>query len=81
MSYIKVTQVSSLIGAPKKVVHVVKGMGLGRIGQEKVYRDTRAIRGAVNKVRHLVRYELLDEKPGQRKAPSPYVEVLTDKAK
>ena len=57
MSYIYLTQVKSIIGSPPKVVRIVKGLGLGKIGKQKKYRDTPAIRGQINRISHLVRYE------------------------
>ena len=59
MSQIKVKQVRSLIGVPEKVRAVVHGLGLGKIGKERVYKDNNCIRGQVNKIKHLVTYELL----------------------
>jgi len=59
MSQIKVKQVRSLIGVPKKVRAVVRGLGLKKLGDERTYKDNNCIRGQVNKVKHLVEYELL----------------------
>lgn len=58
MSHITVTQTRSLIGSPHKVATILKSMGLGRIGQSKTYRDSRALRGQINKVIHLVDYKI-----------------------
>jgi large subunit ribosomal protein L30 len=58
MSQIVVKQISSLIGQPESHRLVVKSLGLGRIGKVKVHKDNNCIRGMVNKVRHLVTYEL-----------------------
>ena len=55
---IKITQVKSTIAVAKKVKNVLHSMGLGRIGQSRSYKDNNCIRGMVNKVRHLVKYEL-----------------------
>lgn len=63
MSHIMVTQKRSLIGSPHKVASVVRSMGLGQIGQSKTYRDTRALRGQINKVSHLVKYEFITQSP------------------
>lgn len=60
MSTIKIRQVRSLIGVPKKVKAVVRGLGLSKIGQEKQYKDTNCIRGQVNKIKHLISYELVE---------------------
>ena len=35
----------------------LRGLGLGRIDSSRVLEDTPAIRGMINKVRHLVRIE------------------------
>ena len=59
MSQIKVKQVRSLIGVPSKIRAVVYGLGLGKIGKERLYKDNNCIRGQVNKIRHLVTYELI----------------------
>ena len=61
MSQIKVKQVRSLIGVPKKVKAVMSGLGLRKVGQERVYKDNNCIRGQVNKVKHLVSYELISK--------------------
>lgn len=59
--YIVVRQKRSVIGTPEKLVRVVKSLGLGRIGQSRTFRDTRAIRGQVRKVSHLVDFELTED--------------------
>ena len=58
MSKIVVKQTKSLIGQSESNRLVVKGLGLGRIGKVKIHSDNNCIRGMVNKVRHLVSYEL-----------------------
>ncbi|MDD4519643.1 MAG: 50S ribosomal protein L30 [Alphaproteobacteria bacterium] len=51
---IKVRQVGSTIGRPEKQELILRGLGLRRIGQERLLEDTPSIRGMVNKVSHLV---------------------------
>ncbi len=58
MSQIVITQKRSLIGQSEANRAVVKGLGLGRIGKVKTHKDNNCIRGMINKVRHLVNYEL-----------------------
>ena len=58
MSQIVVTQKRSLIGQSEANRLVVKGLGLGRIGKVKTHKDNNCIRGMINKVRHLVSYQL-----------------------
>lgn len=58
MSYITVTQRKSLISEPENLRKVVKALGLGRIGKSKKHKDNNCIRGMVNKVKHLVSFEL-----------------------
>ncbi|MCY4380644.1 MAG: 50S ribosomal protein L30 [Proteobacteria bacterium] len=62
MNYVYVKQVRSVIGSPHKVASILKSMGLGRIGKSRTFRDTRAIRGQINKVSHLVTFELKQDK-------------------
>lgn len=58
MSQIVVTQKRSLIGQSESNQRVVKSLGLGRIGKTKTHKDNNCIRGMINKVKHLVSYEL-----------------------
>ena len=50
----KVKLVRSVIGRPADQVNTVKALGLKRIGDEKELTDTDAVRGMVNKVKHLL---------------------------
>ena len=61
MSKILVRQKKSLIGTSKALRKVVESLGLGKIGQEKSLKDNNCTRGMVNKVKHLVDYELVSE--------------------
>ena len=54
---IKVTLICSVIGSSKKQRAVVKSLGLGKLGSWKIHRDNPAIRGAVNKVAHLLEWK------------------------
>ena len=58
MSQIVITQKRSLISEPEKIRKVVKALGLGRIGETKTHKDNNCIRGMINKVKHLVSYEV-----------------------
>ena len=58
MSQIVVTQKRSLIGQSEANRRVVKGLGLGRVGKVKTHKDNNCIRGMINKVQHLVSYQL-----------------------
>ena len=58
MSQIVVTQKRSLIGQSEANQLVVKSLGLGRIGKVKTHKDNNCIRGMINKVKLLVRYDL-----------------------
>lgn len=61
MSKIVVRQTKSLISVNAELRKVVRGLGLGKIGQEKTYKDNNCIRGMLNKVKHLVEYRLVSE--------------------
>ncbi len=61
MSKIVVTQTKSVIGQTKRTRAVLQGLGLGKIGKTKTHGDNNCIRGMVNKVRHLVSYELVSK--------------------
>lgn len=58
MSQIIVTQTRSIIGQAEANRLVMRGLGLGRIGKTKTHKDNNCIRGMLNKVKHLVKYQL-----------------------
>jgi large subunit ribosomal protein L30 len=58
MATILVRQKKSLISEPESIRKVVKALGLRRIGMVKEHKDNNCIRGMINKVRHLVSYEI-----------------------
>lgn len=57
MEKIKVTQVRSSIGKPKKQRLVLASLGLKKIGSSKIHEVTPSILGMVNKVKHLITVE------------------------
>lgn len=52
---IRVKLVHSTIGRDGRQAKIVKGLGLRKLGTERVLEDTPAIRGMVKKIPHLVR--------------------------
>lgn len=50
----KITLVRSVIGRPENQVRTVQALGLRRIGQTRELKDTPAVRGMVNTVKHLL---------------------------
>ncbi|MBT4286406.1 MAG: 50S ribosomal protein L30 [Deltaproteobacteria bacterium] len=54
---IKVKQVKSGIGFPRKQRETLKGLGLKKMHQTRILEDTPAIRGMINKINHLVTFE------------------------
>ena len=61
MSKIKIIQTRSVIDRPKDQKRTIIALGLGRPNYEKVHNDTPQIRGMINKVSHLVRFEEIKE--------------------
>jgi large subunit ribosomal protein L30 len=49
-----VRQVRSQARRPASQEATLKGLGLGKIGREKVLEDTPAVRGMIRKVAHLI---------------------------
>ena len=54
---VKVTQVGSPIGRPDAQQATLIGLGLNKRHRSRVLEDTAAVRGMINKVRHLLRVE------------------------
>ena len=61
MRKIKVTQIRSIIDRPKRQKLTIEALGLGRPNWVKVHNDTPQIRGMINKVIHLVKFEDIKE--------------------
>ena len=61
MAKLKVTQVKSGIGRPKRQRETLRGLGLTKMHQERFLEDTPSIRGMINKVSHLVSFEEVEE--------------------
>ena len=56
-STIKVVQIRSAIGSEGSQRKTLIGLGLNKIGRVRELEDTPAVRGMINKVKHLVRFE------------------------
>ncbi|NMM49417.1 50S ribosomal protein L30 [Marinigracilibium pacificum] len=54
MAKVKITQVRSTIGRPKRQVRTIEALGLGRINKSVEVEKTPQIAGMINKVSHLV---------------------------
>jgi large subunit ribosomal protein L30 len=57
MKSLKVTQLRSPIGFDKKQTLALRGLGLRRIRHTVEVEDTKAVRGLILKVRHLVQVD------------------------
>ena len=54
---VKVTLVKSLIGTKQSHRATVRGLGLRRMNSTSVLEDTPAVRGMINKVSYLLKWE------------------------
>ena len=50
-------QVASPIGRRPDQRQTLMGLGLNKMHKERILEDTNSIRGMINKVRHLVKFE------------------------
>jgi len=57
---LKVTQVRSTIGCKKDQIATMEALGLKKIRSVKIHDDSPAIRGMIEKVKHLVTVEEID---------------------
>ncbi len=58
---LKVKLVRSMSGHTEKHRETLRGLGLGRVGRERVLQDTPAIRGMINQVSYLIEWSETDE--------------------
>jgi large subunit ribosomal protein L30 len=54
---VKVTQIGSPIGRQEYQLATLKGLGLNKIRRSRVLEDTPAVRGMIERVRHLLRVD------------------------
>ena len=57
LSTVKIIQTGSPIGRPNNQQATLIGLGLNKINRTRELEDTPAVRGMIEKVRHLVRVE------------------------
>jgi len=60
---LKITYSKSVIGYSKDQKATVKSLGLRRLNQSVIHKDTPVIRGMVFKVKHLVKMEEVNDAP------------------
>ncbi len=58
---LKVTQTRSTIGRMKDQIATIEALGLRRINHSVVHEDGPAIRGMINKVKHMVKVEEIND--------------------
>ncbi|HZA13771.1 MAG TPA: 50S ribosomal protein L30 [Myxococcaceae bacterium] len=78
---LKIKLVKSYAGAPETQLRTIAGLGLKKMGQERVLQDTPAIRGMVFKVKHLVSQEAVPEDPVKRERHKPRRVRLREQAR
>lgn len=54
---VSVKQVRSGLGRKKDQIATLKGLGLGKLNRTRTLEDTPAVRGMINKVKHLVQVQ------------------------
>ncbi len=58
---LKITQIRSIIDRPKDQKRTIEALGLGRPNYVTIKNDTPQIRGMINKVHHLVKFEEIED--------------------
>jgi large subunit ribosomal protein L30 len=59
MTKIKITQVKSTIDRINNQKLVIKALGLGKLNKSVIKNNTPQIRGMIEKVKHLVKFEII----------------------
>ena len=78
MATLKITQIKSRIGSTAQQCKNLDALGLHRINHTVTHNDSAIILGMLNKVKHLVKVEVVEEKaPAKKavKAETPAVEA------
>ena len=82
MATLKITQIKSRIGATAKQCANLDALGLHRINHTVTHSDSAIIKGMVERVKHLVTVEVVEEKAAKKaaKAEAPAVETPAEEA-
>ena len=78
MATLKITQIKSRIGSTAQQCKNLDALGLRKINQTVTHSDSAIIKGMVERVKHLVTVEVVEEKPAKKAAPkaeAPAVET------
>ena len=78
MATLKITQIKSRIGSTAQQCKNLDALGLHRINHTVTHSDSAIILGMLNKVKHLVKVEVVEEKATKKaakKAETPVVEA------
>jgi len=57
----KITQIRSVINRDKRQKRTIAALGLGKLHRTVIHNDTPQIRGMIQAVNHLLKYEKVDE--------------------
>jgi large subunit ribosomal protein L30 len=68
---LKVTLWKSHSGSNERQVSTLVGLGLRKIGDTRLLKDTPSIRGMIFKVQHLIHHDVVKEEPKLRKRMKP----------
>ena len=60
---LKLKLIKSSSSASARQVATLTGLGLGKFGSERLLKDSPQVRGMLDKVRHLVAFEVVKEEP------------------
>ena len=80
MATLKITQIKSRIGSTAQQCKNLDALGLHRINHTVTHSDSAIILGMLNKVKHLVKVEVVEEKAPAKKAAKVEAPVVEEKA-
>ena len=77
MATLKITQIKSRIGSTAQQCKNLDALGLHRINHTVTHSDSAIILGMINRVKHLVKVEVVEEKAAKKaaKVEAPVVEA------
>ena len=78
---LKVKLIKSFSGSSEDMLATIRGLGLKKFGEERLLKDTPAIRGMVFKVKHLVSSETVSQEAPAPKRRKPRKIVVRDRAR
>ena len=78
MATLKITQIKSRIGATEQQCKILDALGLRKVNRTVEHSDSAIILGMIERVKHLVKVEVVEAKKAAKKATKKAEETVSE---